>query len=152
MWTFILLAFPCVFSRSLVHLGDMFGIAAAKANFSEVITEEIGSWRPWLVFLLGIFGILCHMQVFVLAWGTTFYVVPLYLFLHLCLATWVSNVGIAPLVVFPTGQQPSAGGPAAEGAMLPVAQPGAATGGGSSTCDTGGGAHGRGHRVSLRSG
>lgn len=54
-------------------------------------------------------------------------------------------VGIAPLVVFPTGQQPSAGGPAAEGAMLPVAQPGAATGGGSSTCDTGGGAHGRGH-------
>jgi len=101
MWTFILLAFPCVFSRSLVHLGAMFGIAAAKANFSEVITEQLGSWRPWLVFLLGIFGILCHMQVFVLAWGTTFYVVPLYLFLHLCLATWVSNLRFLQLLESP---------------------------------------------------
>eukprot|EP00435_Cladocopium_sp_Y103_P050888 s1251_g15.t1 len=95
-------AYPRAFSRfSLVHFGAMFGIAAAKANFSEVITEQLGSWRPWLVFLLGIFGILSHMQVFVLAWGTTFYVVPLYLMLHICLATWVSNLTFLQLLESP---------------------------------------------------
>ena len=69
----------------------MFEIARAKAAIASGVAGKLGRCRPWLVFLLVVLGILSHMQVFVLAWGTTFYVVPLYLLLHLALAMWASQ-------------------------------------------------------------
>ena len=68
----------------------MFAIAAAKAQIEQVVGERLGVCKPWLVFLLVVSQVLSQMQVFVLAWGTSFYVVPVYLLLHLALAIWAS--------------------------------------------------------------
>ena len=68
----------------------MFGIAAAKAEIQEVVAERLGVWKPRLVFLSVVFQVLSQMQIFVLAWGTSFYLVPVYLLFHLTLAIWAS--------------------------------------------------------------